>query len=335
MQSYVAKQPIFASGGTLIGNELLYRNNAHSNTYPISVPHDVATCSVITHHLQELQQSTVGSEDPATAFINFDYQSLVNLTPLLLPKESIVIEILENIEVDSKLMHALRIIKEKGYSIALDDVQLNGTTVKLLDYISIIKIDIAQISIPEAKIMIAHLSARSNIKFLAERVETKDQYVDSLDAGFDYFQGYYFGRPEIHTINVVQPSSLIEMTGVMNDYDIRHFITVMASEDPGACSTLMNIPSTSKDCCSISDVVSGLTRAQLKAFMFVSANTSGNTKTVCRSSCKEKSKGGTEDLLGVLIAISAVLGDVEYEHINSVVSEIVSLNCGKFESVTH
>ncbi|TDR72575.1 EAL and HDOD domain-containing protein [Photobacterium lutimaris] len=335
MHSYIAKQPIYASDGTLIGNELLYRNNSSSNFYPSNVPHEVATCSVITHKLQELQQTELDCDFPTTAFINFDYQSLVNLTPLLFPKESIVIEVLENIQVDTKLCHALRIIKEKGYSIALDDVQLNSCTIRLLDYISIIKVDITQISIPDAKEMICHLSSRSNIKFIAERIETIVQYEEAVKAGFDYFQGYFFGRPEIHTIDVVQPSSLIELTGPMSDYDTRQFITVMASEDPGSCSTLMNIPSASNDCLSIADVVSGLTRAQLKAFMFVSANTSCNTKRVCRKTYKEKQKGGTEDLLGVLIAISAVLGDVDYDHINSIVSELVTLNCGKVENVTH
>ncbi|MFT4560898.1 MAG: EAL and modified HD-GYP domain-containing signal transduction protein [Gammaproteobacteria bacterium] len=35
------------------------------------------------------------------------------------------------------------------------------------------------------------------VKLLAEKVETFEQHASLLDLGFDYFQGYYYARPDI------------------------------------------------------------------------------------------------------------------------------------------
>jgi EAL and modified HD-GYP domain-containing signal transduction protein len=35
------------------------------------------------------------------------------------------------------------------------------------------------------------------MKLLAEKVESREEFQQCLELGFDYFQGYYFARPSI------------------------------------------------------------------------------------------------------------------------------------------
>ncbi|PWF54954.1 EAL and HDOD domain-containing protein, partial [Massilia glaciei] len=57
---------------------------------------------------------------------------------------------------------------------------------------------------------------------LAKKVETRAQFQTALDAGFDYFQGYYFAKPIVISGRKLSPSRLAVvqlMTLVMSDAD--------------------------------------------------------------------------------------------------------------------
>ena len=55
------------------------------------------------------------------AFINLGRGLLVDGFSLMLPKESTVIEVLENVEPDSEMLAACERLRRQGYPIALDD----------------------------------------------------------------------------------------------------------------------------------------------------------------------------------------------------------------------
>ncbi len=44
-----------------------------------------------------------------------------------------------------------------------------------------------------------------HIKFLAEKVETYDEYQEANQAGFTYFQGYFFSKPEMIQTRALNP----------------------------------------------------------------------------------------------------------------------------------
>jgi EAL and modified HD-GYP domain-containing signal transduction protein len=44
----------------------------------------------------------------------------------------------------------------------------------------------------------------SRPKLLAEKIETVKVYEEAKTLGFDYFQGYLFGKPELVTCNIQQ-----------------------------------------------------------------------------------------------------------------------------------
>ncbi|MCV5342367.1 EAL domain-containing protein, partial [Escherichia coli] len=84
---------------------------------------------------------------------------------------------------------AIKHLHECGYRIALDDFVPTKAWKRFLPYVSMIKFDIRLVPIEKSAIFIQALS-QFNIDFLAEKVETYEEFEQALDAGFNYFQGY-------------------------------------------------------------------------------------------------------------------------------------------------
>ena len=73
-------------------------------------------------------------------------------------------------------------------------------------------------------------------KLLAEKVETAEQFEQLHELGFDYFQGYFFAKPNLVRSNrVVEHSSMVmELLSRLHDPDVRmNEIVGLVSQDPG------------------------------------------------------------------------------------------------------
>ncbi|KHA59439.1 hypothetical protein NL53_17040 [Vibrio variabilis] len=202
-KSFVARQPILDREEKLIGYELLFReglNNAFPDIDPVR-----ATSKVLSNvyfksdSYEHVIQDKVG-------YVNFPYQSLVTLVPALLPKEKIVIEVLEDCKPTDELLVAIKHLKSLGYTIALDDFVPTPEWKRFLRFIDIIKFDISVIPLNKAANLIKKLGER--ISFVAERVETREQFLQCKELGFHYFQGYYFAKPEIIEQKAISASQL-------------------------------------------------------------------------------------------------------------------------------
>ncbi|AUI86271.1 histidine kinase [Vibrio azureus] len=189
--SYIARQPILNREKRTIGYELLFRDGP-KNTFPEIEP-ELATSRLLSDHFLTTHYNTLGNK---LGFVNFPYQSLIHLVPTLFPSESLVVEVLEDCQPTDALLEAIQTLHNMGYQIALDDFIPNKAWKRFLPYVSVIKFDIRSISIAKAEIFIQSLS-HYPIKFLAEKVETYDEFELAMKAGFDYFQGYFFSKPEM------------------------------------------------------------------------------------------------------------------------------------------
>jgi EAL and modified HD-GYP domain-containing signal transduction protein len=47
------------------------------------------------------------------------------------------------------------------------------------------------------------------IKFLAEKIETIEEYNQAVQYGYSYFQGYYFSKPKIISSKKIPENKLI------------------------------------------------------------------------------------------------------------------------------
>jgi len=189
---FVARQPIFDVEQNLFGYELLYRSSLN-NSYD-GADGTSATLAVVREAFLVLGTQLTGTNK---AFINFNLDLLKKKLPLRLRPETTVIEILENVAVDSTVVELCRELKGAGYTIALDDFDpANEDARALVDLADIIKVDFRQSGTAErAGILKSHSGKK--VEFLAEKVETLEEFFEARAIGYLYFQGYFFGEPQI------------------------------------------------------------------------------------------------------------------------------------------
>jgi c-di-GMP-related signal transduction protein len=190
---FVARQPILTGDERVFGYELLFRDGVED--FFRSPDPDAASRSTLnTSMLLGLDVLCDGHR----AFINCTRETLLKDYITFLPSEQAVVEILETVPPDDLVIAACRRLKEAGYTIALDDFAVNDPRESLTDFADIIKVDLRDTSTADAAAMVKRYGPW-RCRMLAEKVETREEFVAAKKAGFLYFQGYFFRRPEILT----------------------------------------------------------------------------------------------------------------------------------------
>jgi EAL and modified HD-GYP domain-containing signal transduction protein len=115
---------------------------------------------------------------------------------MLLPSSQTVAEILESVPPDDQVLAACQRLKEGGYMIALDDFTFDDPRGRLTDFADIIKVDVRRTT-PEQRQALVKQYGPWRCRMLAEKVETRQEFLEARNAGFLYFQGYFFHRPEV------------------------------------------------------------------------------------------------------------------------------------------
>ncbi len=192
MDTFIARQPIFDREKHLFAYELLFRDGL-SNYFP-EIDGDTATSKVLSSSFLAIGiDSITGGK---RAFINFTQNLLMSEIPFMFPRESTVVEILEDVRPDPEVMENCRKLSSGGYYLALDDFFFNAGMSALVELVNIIKIDFRTTPVDDIKKMVVSKEL-AGIKLLAEKIETNEEFKVALDMGFDYFQGYFFSVPEI------------------------------------------------------------------------------------------------------------------------------------------
>ncbi|MDG3086676.1 HDOD domain-containing protein [Vibrio hannami] len=209
MYTYVARQPILNKSKQTIGYELLFRDG-EQNAFPSSVGENRATYRLVVENFLSMGRSH--SVHSSRSFINFTYDSIVHELPLILPKDQVVIEILETCEPTPELLKEILKLNRSGYMIALDDFTFDHKWDEFLPYIHIIKIDVLRHGIDDACDYVIEQKERGiTASFLAEKVENQDEFEAAVEAGFRYFQGYFFSKPELVQQKYVSPEQVLAL----------------------------------------------------------------------------------------------------------------------------
>ncbi|MSN26098.1 MAG: EAL domain-containing protein [Geobacter sp.] len=188
----IGRQPILDRNEHLYGYELLFRSTDVNAAIVQNATQ--ATANVILNTLASF--GIVELLGGRKGFINFELDMLMDEVLELLPQEHIVIELLESIKPLPGLAERCRELKEAGFLLALDDHQYSPDFNEIYEIVDIIKIDLFQTPLEELP-GILELLRPYNCKLLAEKVETVELFKACHELGFDYFQGYYFARPDI------------------------------------------------------------------------------------------------------------------------------------------
>lgn len=190
-QRFVARQAILDRAQKVFGYELLFRNGIE-NHFSAGDAEVAARSTLDSSLLFGLNTLCHNSR----AFVNCTHEMLLKDLITLLPPTQTVVEILETVDPDDRVIAACKRLKAAGYLIALDDFAPDDPRAILHDYADIIKIDIRATKTEERVGMMRRFSS-AKCKMLAEKLETPHEFHQARDMGFTYFQGYFFCRPEL------------------------------------------------------------------------------------------------------------------------------------------
>ncbi len=199
----MARQAIFDRNLNVFGYEILFRSGAE-NVFKCA-DGDKASSSVIENLLDTfgVDALTLGKK----AFINVTRRMLVQEYASLLPKERIVLEILEDVQADDAVLAACRNLKGAGYTLALDDYQKTAGNEPLIPFADIIKVDF-RLSPLEERRAYAERHGKGGTRLLAEKVETRQELNEAIGLGYTLFQGYFFCKPEMMSRKDIPPYKL-------------------------------------------------------------------------------------------------------------------------------
>ncbi len=189
---FIARQPIYDRNKGVLGYELLYRNSTVNEA--LIEDGDSASCETILNTFMHIGIDSIAGS--ALAFINLPREFLVNeaLTPMF--REQSILEVLEDVAADEEVIAGLKRLKSQGFKIALDDFVFTEAVKPLLELADFVKIDVLNLTEDQVHQQLAHLKPYA-VKLIAEKVETPQLYRVCEALPFDYFQGFFFCRPEL------------------------------------------------------------------------------------------------------------------------------------------
>lgn len=193
---YIARQKILNAHGKIFGYELLFRDSQDGiKEFPSNLR---ATAQILLTALTYMDfDSIIGTGQ--TAFVNID-NSIINSQILeLLDPDIFVLELLETITIDEMLITNIKKLKKLGFTLALDDFICTKESLiyfaPIFKFLSVIKIDVMD-SDPLELQDFAKKMSNKKITLLAEKIESKEDYLKYIQMGFKLFQGYYLHKPE-------------------------------------------------------------------------------------------------------------------------------------------
>ncbi len=214
--TFVARQPIFSKNQQAFGYELLFRTALGEDNYN-AIDGNKATLQVIENSLFNIgiDKLTNGRR----AFINFPTDVLMAPFITSLPKQIIVVEILETVLPTKDVIQQCQKLKEAGFHLALDDFSSHSNNAQLIPFIDYLKVDFLATNRKERRDFIKHFK-RPDISFLAEKVETHAAFKEALHDGYNLFQGYFFSKPEVlnhRSLHIMEQTSIEFMRELMQD----------------------------------------------------------------------------------------------------------------------
>ncbi|MBC7502888.1 MAG: EAL domain-containing protein [Herminiimonas sp.] len=238
---FLARQPILGRTQHLFAYELLFRRAA---TGPAEVVDDLSATASVIAHASELGMETVVGD--SLAFVNVDTTVLMNDFVNFLSPQRVVLEILETVEVTPELITRVSDLANSGYTFALDDVIADSPHLqKLMPWVKIVKIDVNGMQHADLIRLVTIFKSAGKL-LLAEKVETLAQFDTCLDLGFDYFQGYYFAKPNILSGKKLSPTqvALLHLMALITQDADNSSIEKCIKEDASLGLTLLRLVNT-------------------------------------------------------------------------------------------
>lgn len=278
-QLFLGRQPILDREQRLFAYELLFRNG--SRNFAEVTDGVQATATVIANAFTELGvEAALGN---CRGFINVDEQFLFSDMLELLPRHTVVLEILETVPPTPAVIERCLALKAAGFTLALDDViQLEPAFAELLALVEIVKVDIQ----PLSRVQLMQLSMKlkpMGKQLLAEKVDTREQMEQCLKLGFTLFQGYFFAKPTIISGKKLDHSqlSLMKLMGLLLGDAATAELEAALKTEPGLTVNLLRMTNSVGAGCmeeitSLGHAITVLGRRQLQRWLQLLVFASGS-----------------------------------------------------------
>jgi EAL and modified HD-GYP domain-containing signal transduction protein len=185
----LARQPILDPDHQVLGYELLYRS-------PGGAPRPsgaVMTARVLLDWFTAIA-APLGD---VPIWVNFPAIMLVDAELIrTFPADRMVVEVLESVMVNDRIVEAVAGLRDDGFQIALDDWLPGDHRGALLELADWVKLDVLSLSAQQIGSEVAMLKA-AGARVLGEKVETWEHYERCAEGGCDAFQGFYFATPQV------------------------------------------------------------------------------------------------------------------------------------------
>lgn len=227
---FVGRQPIFNEDLTIYAYELLFRQSSTATDANV-FDGDKATSQVMMNCFVDIGiQNIVGQHK---AFINLTEHFLSNPDLIVIPSTQVVLEVLEDVDPSPQVVNALQTLHEKGFIIALDDFVYDDKFKPMMEYASIIKVDLTLESRAEIEANLPKLK-QYKCDLLAEKIETYEEFEFFKKLGFKYFQGYFFAKPTIVQGKEIPSNKMVilQLVAKINqpDLDINELTTIITND---------------------------------------------------------------------------------------------------------
>ncbi|OIQ71707.1 EAL domain protein [mine drainage metagenome] len=241
-QAHIARQPIVDRKQQLIGYELFARESATSTHAPEH--HSAESDSVLLFNAL----SNIGSErlfGEKLAFVNCVLEDLgAEHLDIVFP-DRMVLEIprihTDDASVIAEVATKLKALRERGFLLAAGPFAAATPYAAWLPQINFLKADVQALSPHVATALQRKADIYRSLRLVAEKVETAEQFKTYHDAGFHFFQGYYFARPQTISAKVINPAHanvLQLMNLVMRQADLDEIESVL-KRDPALSFKLL------------------------------------------------------------------------------------------------
>jgi EAL and modified HD-GYP domain-containing signal transduction protein len=203
-ETFLARQPIVDAEHNLFAYELLFRQSLASVSAKIT--------SQLQAGVQVISNTLCLGPDwllqGKLAFINLDEATLMSDFVCLLPPHHVVYEILETVPISPVLIARIQELRQLGYRFALDDFVCLDEYRPLLPMVDFVKLDVLEQHPEKTVEIIDHIRLDFTGQFIAEKVESREMFELCRNSGIQFFQGYYFARPENLSNKAIQPGQL-------------------------------------------------------------------------------------------------------------------------------
>ena len=238
-KTLLASQPIYTVKKDLFGFELFFRHETNLSAQEFG--DDLATSEVLLNLCTGITEQFDLYARPM--FINLSERFLLSDTFLPLPPHGVVIELPSTIQGSGDVVKAIKNKKAQGFSFALDGFTFDRRVKSLLPLVDYLKVDVLSQSGENLARKMADFTTKQ-VAWVAQRVETEEQFLSYSELGFSLFQGYFLARPlEVQGYSIRgKINNSIETINAVSQPDIEiEELARIVSKDPHLATQILKV----------------------------------------------------------------------------------------------